>query len=306
MKRIASFFVLLTLAPTILWALSVDPSSGSVTTSVGISVPPWHGVAPAISLVQNGHGNGVLGFGWRLNAASTIYRSSAKGPIPQMTASDVFYLDGEELVPCGGVAPWSSLPKGSGDTIYCLKHNNDLRILRKPDATWTVTGKDGTVLLLTPRIRRGNGEITRWSVSTVTTTTQRTATYHYGCDAGTGIVSGDGGCLDPAYPYLTSIEWGEGKFRAEFVYQANPRPDVLSFGTGGGLSKQRFLLEKIVVSQKSGGSSSFAQDHAYELSYRLSVNTRRSLLEKVDEVGRSGGTTSTPIVTGDTTKEELP
>jgi hypothetical protein len=76
-------------------------AGGSFTDSLPIQVPAFHGLEPHISLdYDSANGNGEVGVGWRLTVGSTIVRSGPNGALPRYDASDVFLVDGEELVPC--------------------------------------------------------------------------------------------------------------------------------------------------------------------------------------------------------------
>src|SRR3954451_5285384 len=82
-------------------ALATVDEQGAFTTRVGIEVPAFHGIQPAVALnYASTSGDGLLGAGWSLQAASYISRSSPDGGAPRFDAADVYRLDGEELVGC--------------------------------------------------------------------------------------------------------------------------------------------------------------------------------------------------------------
>lgn len=74
---------------------------GAYVDAIGIEVPPFHGLAPSISLSYDSRrGNGFVGVGWSLNAGSTIARVSADRGTPRYESGDIYVLDGVELVKC--------------------------------------------------------------------------------------------------------------------------------------------------------------------------------------------------------------
>lgn len=89
---------------------SLDVSaSGGATYTINLDVPPGvNGLAPALSLVYSGTGQGVPGFGWHLAGLSAINRGNhtfyndalIKGV--QLNAQDRLYLDGQRLINTSG------------------------------------------------------------------------------------------------------------------------------------------------------------------------------------------------------------
>src|SRR5262249_13141795 len=93
----------------------VDEFYGSYGDSIAIEVPPYHGMEPKLALdYSSTAGNGPFGVGWRLNGFSVIERASSPGRgTPRYKSSDIFLLDGEELVPCAA----HKLPNGSAGSL---------------------------------------------------------------------------------------------------------------------------------------------------------------------------------------------
>src|SRR5262245_12811146 len=77
-------------------------SNAGFSDSIPIAVPPFHGVEPSLALrYDSGAGNGFVGVGWRLSGLSVIERASVRFGAPRYDdATDVFLLDGDELVSC--------------------------------------------------------------------------------------------------------------------------------------------------------------------------------------------------------------
>lgn len=134
---------------------SVSPS-GAATYSVPIAVPPGvAGVAPQVSLSYSSQGgNGMMGIGWDLDAASAITRC------PRTTATDDFFgsvnldsgdrfcLDGQRLINVSG-------SYGAAGSVYRSEIDNFNRVTANGAAagsaangpeSFTVHAKDGTVL----------------------------------------------------------------------------------------------------------------------------------------------------------------
>lgn len=79
---------------------------GSATTSLQVAVPAFHGIEPAMSLRYDpASGDGLVGVGWHLEAASYITRVGRRGGAPRFDDHDEFLVDGEELVACAPDCP---------------------------------------------------------------------------------------------------------------------------------------------------------------------------------------------------------
>ena len=79
---------------------SVNPFYGSFSTEVPIGVPEYHGIEPRIKLVYSSTGgNSFAGAGWSLLGQSFIERGCPGAGAPTYSSKDVFYMDGQELIP---------------------------------------------------------------------------------------------------------------------------------------------------------------------------------------------------------------
>src|SRR5450432_1943540 len=132
----------------------VDPS-GHLTQEVGLSVLDFHSIAPDVKLrYSSGAGDGFVGVGWSLDVGSRITRVSATHGIARGDASDVYLLDGMELVPCNATSTSASCTSavtafGSSANYYSTKIESFERI--RHDTTldyYTVERRDGTRLWL--------------------------------------------------------------------------------------------------------------------------------------------------------------
>src|SRR6266545_2809561 len=118
-------------------------TNGAYSTSVKIEVPSFHGIEPQISLLYNSNaGMGLIGRGWDLHATSYITRASLRRGVPKYDSSDIFLLDGMELIPCGA---GSTSPSCTTGGTHSTKIENFKRI--KQDTVnnqWVVWEKNGT------------------------------------------------------------------------------------------------------------------------------------------------------------------
>ncbi|MFH1263842.1 MAG: SpvB/TcaC N-terminal domain-containing protein [Pseudomonadota bacterium] len=264
--------------------LNVNPQTGSLRTSQSIIVPAWYGVEPTISLVYSGGGNGRVGVGWSLHAASDIVRTSKHGVLPTLTPSDIYAVDGEELVPCSGIPPWSTV----GST-HCLKQDNSVRVKQQVGTNWEVTRPNGIKLTYVPlvKVEGSGGTVVRWGLSRTEDLFGHSTNYTYACDDGTnGYQVSTLPCVDPYDVYLDSVLYGAGNFKVQFTYDSGNRPDPPSFAMVGKLGQTRFRLQAVAVQMKLAGQTTFQQERKYTLSYRISRNTNQSLLEAVQRTGR--------------------
>jgi hypothetical protein len=143
---------------------NVEGSTGTFTHSVPIAAPGYYGVEPNLAFVYNSSSrNGLLGVGWSLSGFSMIERRGPNYSFPQWDDTDVFYLDGEPLVPCSLQSFKSptcrSLPAGlNASTVYSTQHESYRRIFQSATGDWTVYRKDGSVAkytLLPARVSAG-------------------------------------------------------------------------------------------------------------------------------------------------------
>jgi RHS repeat-associated protein len=277
----------------------VNPVSGSYTTSVPIIVPPYHGIEPHLSLTYDSNGaDGWVGKGWSLSGLSYITRQSAAFGAPHYDTSDVFNLDGEQLVPCGptqvlpaSIAPSCRYPTPpSGTTYYTTRREADLVITRTVSSsdpaagTWTVTDKSGTVYTYKPDFPFGPGTVPdRFHLASVADLRGNLVTYDY-----TAPQAG----LEPT---LADITYNG----VTIDFYSESRPDPVSRGVGGGMVRLSTRLRTIDVLVGT------ARARVYGLSYVSGSDDGDSILLSVSTFGTdatvapSGSTTVPPgTITG--------
>jgi hypothetical protein len=83
----------------------VDEFVGAYTETIPITVPPFHGIEPKLSLqYHSGRGSGLLGVGWSLQGLSVIEQTEGR----YSGVEPMFELDGQLLVACRLHRDWTS------------------------------------------------------------------------------------------------------------------------------------------------------------------------------------------------------
>ncbi len=220
-------------------------AGGAYTTSVNVEVPAFGELTPTVALTYSSDaGNGVAGIGWSLDSTSYIVRSGPHGSAATGSASDVFLLDGVELVPCAvqmvkGPSCWTG---GSHSTQL----ESFLRI-KQEGSIWIVTRKDGTKLTYMPQTVASINGVYRWALASMVDLHGREVLYNYTCDGPYGH--------DECYP--ETIRYGTAEVR---FYWGN-RPDSITNATGQYITRTVKRLKSIDV------TVSGRRARAYSLQY---------------------------------------
>jgi RHS repeat-associated protein len=288
--RVRFFSMLLFLWTTVL-ALGISAphclganvtSSGQFTTEIPIVVPPFHGLEPKLSLVYRSTPiNGWIGAGWQLaGGASYIVRASTGRGAPRFDGSDIFLLDGMELVPCVSASASPSCASavaafGSSSGVYSTKIENFQRIQYvRASNSWLTWAKNGT-----QRVFRDNDGVhnssgtCQWALRSETDTHGNQVNYTYDVD------------IDQQPPTVSELQWISYNTSisagvSAIFFHSTQRPDILSFGTGQGIAQVTQRLQSIDVVSGS------ERVRLYALSYHTSASTLSSLLDKVQMFGR--------------------
>jgi RHS repeat-associated protein len=262
--------------------------SGSLSSSVPIIVPKFHGIEPDLSLdydssrktrLSAGY-QGWLGYGWGLGgleiieAASPGYgapRFTASSPLGPNLVSDLYLLNGVELVTCGGIASPSCSTGGTHATA-----NESYRRIAYNGTTneWKVTDRDGTVstfrsvaaitgIVPTDPTLRTLALSSRWMLTSVIDTHNNSVNYAYSCPV-----------IPVCYPanisYNGTLIW--------FYWQA--RPDSLLMANGLTLSTTSLRIKTIGITVGA------ARRDAYTLEYDQAPMSNNSRLTRVKRYGR--------------------
>jgi Salmonella virulence plasmid 65kDa B protein len=234
---------------------------GSYRRAMPIEVPPFHGLEPALALVyDSGAANGFVGVGWSLAGPSIIERGSAGRGAPKYDASDVYYLDGEELVPC----------RALGGT-HCTRIQTHRRITFD-GVNWYVWQKDGTKLTFSKAYGVSPGPdgiwgtaddvAWKWALTSVVDTHGNTVTYNWGVN--------QFGCC---WLYPDSVVYNKGVV-VKFYWEL--RSDRETRANGPGFETVYGRIKTIDVTANGN------RLRAYRLNYGTSAGTNRSLLANLD------------------------
>lgn len=121
--------------------------NGAFTQRIDLRVPEFRGLEPSLGLVYdsgrvNSYGpEDFVGAGWRLSGLSVIQRASRKRGLPAFDGTDIYLLDGQELLECGSS---QSAGCGSGGTHATWVEGYQRIRYRSEDNLWEITGRDGT------------------------------------------------------------------------------------------------------------------------------------------------------------------
>ncbi len=261
------------------WA--VDGASGTFSYRIPIEVPAFHGITPELSLkYDSSASNGWTGVGWRLNGLSRIERASAGKGAPKYDASDIYLLDGEELVPCvaGSVSP--SCTTGGTHSVKLEDYRKITQAGTGSSSRWTVIDKDGTKRVYAPSYPVVSDLVFRWGLSQVIDTKNNVVTYSWSVN--------QFGCC---WEYPESVAYNGTTVR--FHYETRSDKEQHAVGHGG-LSTVLGRIKTIDV------TVSGSRLRAYKLTYAQSGATSRSLLSSVQQFGKDATLDNSGTVTGGT------
>ena len=262
-------------------------TSGAFRTSVSLKAPAYHGLEPQLQLSYHSQrGNGWLGVGWALSGLSAITRNSPGKGVPNYDNSDVFYLDGMELIPCtpGMQSPSCKYCASMDYQAYTTKIESFQRIaldVSTQGQPWYVWNKTGTKMTYEPG-SYGSG-ISIWLLTSAEDTLGNQVLYTYWHDVSS--TSGEGEYYIDRISYNGTV--------IKFYYET--RPDVVIYAIGSNNPVAvRYRLKTIDVTV--GGSRA----RAYKLTYKQGASTR-SFLDEVQEFGSDAAlNASTGGITGGT------
>ncbi len=225
-----------------------------------------HGREPQLALRYSSQaGNGIAGVGWELEGFSEIKRSGLGRGVPVYDGSDVFLLDGQELVACETHIVSPSCATGG---THATKTESYRRIERDlPSDSWFVWDKDGTRNTYSPTHITSGGTF-RWGITQTKDTSENAIYYTWWCH--------EGDCYPKMvfYDIGPDVQYGP---RIDLYYQ--PRNDTITFPTGVefGATTQRLMTIDVSVGT--------LRVRAYRLKYTMSATTNRSLLQSIQQFG---------------------
>lgn len=241
---------------------------GVLKMGMSFTVPTFHGLEPAVGVSYNSLGaNGFVGMRWKLDGAPFIERASPGRGAPKGDATDVFLLDGEELVPCTTL----------GGT-HCPKRQNFQRISYSGNV-WSIWQKDGTRETYSP-MEVGSGPTGattfRWRITTRQDTRGNSVTFSY--------------ALDGSAYYLSTVTYNGAEVR---LYR-EARADPVTYARGAAIQIENQRLKSVAISV--GGVLA----RAYALRYTTDGALSTSLLSTVDEYGNDAALTADGAISSGT------
>jgi RHS repeat-associated protein len=278
-------------------ALAGVGDDGAFSTEVTVKVPPFHGIEPSIALrYGSSKPDGLVGVGWRLDAGSYITRAGSHGGAPRFDDTDVFMLDGAELMACA--------PDCKSGGTHETRRGDFTRIVFD-GKHWTRWRPDGVKLIYEPLPLANAKGTYRWALATVTDTHANTVKYDHQCDGSecylNSIAYADGPehCLGAQLGDLGKfcVAGPEGA-RVRFYYEA--RLDPVSYGTGTTLAVTSKRLKTIAL--RMGGELV----SAYALGYETSKSTGGTLLRSVQTFPSDASVDPDGTVSAGATKPQPP
>lgn len=260
----------------------IDVSQGTASSRIDIDVPSFHEIAPRLSLAYDSSiQGGWLGAGWTVNGLSRIERAVGGRGAPRYDGSDVFLLDGQELIPC---APGSVSPSCTNGGTHSTKMENYLRITLSGSGTtaqWTITAKDGKRFVYLPiYLVSDDTSVFKWGLSRVIDTKGNTVTYTWTTDQ-----------FACCWENPDTITYNGTTVK--FYWEERPDNDWGALGAPG-FTTLWGRLKTIDISVNG------SRLRAYRLGYTKSGTTSRSLLTSVQQFGRDATLDASGTVTGGT------
>lgn len=268
---------------------------GSFSQRIDFKLPAWRGQEPRLGLsYDSGRVNAtgaadLVGAGWRLTGLSSIDRASERRAVPRFNAKDIWLLDGQELVPCGTYKGAGCQDEAGGTHATWVE--NFQRIRKLGNNTWDVTSRDGTRFVYKP-LGTWAGTATvplsgdqktqmltqyRYLLAEKVDTLGNKVAYSYACGA-------DLDCR------VSRISYGHAEIRLHW----EARADVVTYAAGHMLGKSATRLRTVEVRADN------KMLRTYELSYKRSPATGRSLLTSLRERGRDSAIGTGGAVTAGT------
>lgn len=273
--------------------------NGSIGYAFRLDLPDFRGIQPKIALEYvssrksktSGIYQGWLGYAWGLSGIDVIERARPRQGVPAYGASDIFVLNGIELVPCTGGTVSPSCATGG---THATENESYLRIKLNSTANeWEITDKEGTKTVLKSVGTIGSaGTLTgdahdvayryRWLVTSVTDTHGNVVVFAYACPV-----------MPTCYPATISYNGTVATFYRE------ARPDVLLVANGKTLSRIDQRIKSIGV--RTGG----AMRAAYGLEYDAAPVSQASRLIKIRQFGKDAAVNASGVITGGTERPQI-
>jgi RHS repeat-associated protein len=248
----------------------VDQFSGSYTERVAFDIPAFHGIEPKLALSYNSaQKGGFADNGWGLEGFGVVERTGATHGVPRYESSDIFVLNGVELMPCLAGSPSPSCMAGGN---YSTRLETFQKVFYSSSAdTWTVTSKDGTRTVYTSILKPGSSTF-RWGVASITDTSSNKVTFAWAC---------------PNDCYPDRVEYNGTKVT---FYRTATTDSTYANGVGIVHNNQRLAAVDVQVSG--------ARVRAYAPAYGTSAGSKQVRLEGVKVYDRNANVSATGVVSG--------
>jgi RHS repeat-associated protein len=270
------------------------PYNGAFTRNLPIDVPAFFGITPKLAFAYNSGSNRIsaddgfspLGVGWSVSGGSHVERQSATGGVPMFTPGDRFSLDGNTLLTCAEAGSTPSCDAGGTHSARFETYERIQQVGSGSTGTWVVTARDGKTSTYRPvgYWNQGSSADTRlrfdyrWLLADVRDTDGNAVSYGYDCTA---------------LPTCLVSQVSYGPVTVQFYWET--RPDAFNYATGISLAPNVDKRLKSVAVRQSGSLI-----RAYQLSYTVSSDTRRSLVSQIQQFGSNATVTSAGVVSGGT------
>ncbi len=263
------------------YAFPEASSRGSAEQSYALDLPKFRGLEPNIVLRYNSarktkrHGlyQGWLGYGWGIDGFTVIERASEGRGTPKYDNSDIYLLNGYELVECDSSISSPSCDHGG---THAAQHEDYNRYhyhgMPGPSwyNSWNINGRDGTEVFLRAADYFGSvstagtdsSEFYRYLVQRVSDNDNNEVIYDYHCDE------------SPAcYPKTISYN------NVVVTFHLETRPDLILMANGESLTRYEKRI-KAIVTKVSG-----AMHSAVVLQYDEDPYSGSSRLTGIDRYG---------------------
>jgi hypothetical protein len=249
---------------------TVTPA-GAYSTSFDIETPAYRGIAPQLSIEYNSQaGNGMQGVGWSLRGLSEIHLTSLTGGAPRNTSTDVYQLDGIDLIPCTAGSGSASVANSPSCKYalpaplqgYTARIESFRRVAFDPSITggrWLIWNKDGS-----KRTYTRSRDVAEWNIAEVVDVNGNRVSYAY-----TQQVIG-------ASPdYLDEITYNQTSIKCYW----ETRSDLIGFAAEASEVILAYRLKSIDIKVEG------TRLRSYAFQYAMSSGTKRSTLVKIDTFG---------------------
>lgn len=263
-------------------------NGGNATYTINLDLPPGRAqVAPALALTYNSRaGNGLIGMGWTLNGATSIFRCpAAVGPdgyssSVRLNSGDRLCIGGLHLVATHG-------EYGKSGSVYHTEIESLIQVelvgdTNRPDSYFVVTTANGGKMYLRKALLVPGATVPlSWSETLFEDLNGNTVEHRYDDSApGQLLISQILYTGRDLNDKLTS-----GTRIVRFNYEA--RPDVSVTYVAGAQLRETRRLKSIVISMPldSANQATATTVREYDLSYVQSEASGRSLLTSLKECG---------------------